>query len=383
MNELLGSALENFQQHFGRPPDAAAYAPGRVEMLGNHCDYNGGYVMAAAIDRGTIVTGTIEDSEAISLLALDFNRTAHFVSSSFVKETNNTWANYILGVVDQLHRAGVPVEGFKAVVTSTIPMGAGLSSSAAMEVATALLLKQLYPYEMDLMDVAKLCQRAENQFVGVNSGLLDQFSSAFGAPDNLLFLDCFTFEHEQLPLPRPGLCLVVCDSMASHSLVGGDYNTRRAECMEAAAHFGKDLLRHVSLEEFNARKDELPENQRKRAQHVLDECQRCLEARRALKEGNAERFGQLMYESHRSSRYLFENSTPELDFLVDTASTLPGCLGSRLTGGGWGGATVNLVEKSHADRFIEALSSAYKNYCGQIPTVFVSAISNGAHEIEL
>jgi galactokinase len=307
MTELLTNSTAHFRKHFDQQPQRAAYAPGRVEILGNHTDYNGGYVMSAAIDKGTVLTGTAIEGNKIDLFAADLKRAASFDVSSFQKNDTDSWANYVLGVVQQLQAAGIKVGGFKASIHSIIPLGAGLSSSAALEVATALLLKQLYPYEMNKMETALLCQRAENQFVGVSSGLLDQFSSVFGAPDNLLFLDCVTRENEQLGLPRHDLSLVICDSLAKHSLVGGDYNTRRGECMAAAAHFGKELLRDVTLEEFNARKHELPENQSKRAQHVIEENGRVLAARAGLKAGNAQLLGRLMSQSHHSSRYLFEN----------------------------------------------------------------------------
>ena len=185
MTDLLSSAIDSFTDRFVGQPAFAAYAPGRVEILGNHTDYNGGYVMSAAIDRGTILVGTPSDDDTIRLFAADLNRFAEYDSANFEREARNGWANYVLGVVQQLQKAGVDVRGFSAAVHSIIPMGAGLSSSAAMEVATAFLLKQAYPYTMDKMDIALLCQRAENQFVGVSSGLLDQFSSVFGAPDHL------------------------------------------------------------------------------------------------------------------------------------------------------------------------------------------------------
>jgi galactokinase len=378
-NNLLLESISRFRYHFGSDPTAAAYAPGRVEILGNHTDYNGGYVMAAAIDKGTVIVGNSAENSDIHLFASDLNRSAQYSAKGFVRDSRNSWSNYVLGVVEQLQKRENPVDGFRASIKSDVPIGAGLSSSAAMEVATALLLKQLYPYDLDKMSIAQLCQRAENEFVGVSSGLLDPFSSVFGEPYHLLFLDCVTHEHEQIPLPRHDLSLVICDSLAKHSLVGGDYNTRRAECMAAAAFFHKSLLRDVSVEEFDALKSELLDNERKRAQHILDENARVLAARVALKTGDADALGRLMTASHMSSRTLFENSTPELDFLVNTANALPGCLGSRLTGGGWGGATVNLVENVHVDEFKTKLAETYRTHTGKLPPIFVSAISDGAH----
>jgi len=384
MTDLLTRATARYCEFFNELPQKAAYAPGRVEILGNHTDYNGGYVMSAAIDRGTVLVGSAFNGQNnIRLLAADLEKSAEFPANEFERDSENAWASYVLGVVDELQKAGIDVGGFQASIHSIIPLGAGLSSSAALEVATAFLLKELYPYDLSKMEIARLCQRAENKFVGVSSGLLDQFSSVFGAPDHLLFLDCVTHEHEQLTLPRKDLALVICDSVAKHSLVGGDYNTRFAECMAAAKHFGKSLLRDVSSEEFEARKFELPENQRKRAQHVLDENRRVLLARAALRAGDANAVGSLMSQSHDSSRYLFENSTVELDFLVDTAQELPGCLGARLTGGGWGGATVNLVEQAAVDQFKEILAAKYREFSGKDAPVFVCAIADGAHALSI
>jgi galactokinase len=383
MTDLLSYTISRFQEHFDEAPEKAAYAPGRVEILGNHTDYNGGYVMSAAIDKGTVLVGSLDEFDQISLLATDLNRNAEFNVNLFERDARSTWANYVLGVVQQLQRSDINVRGFKAAIHSIIPLGAGLSSSAALEVASAYLLKQLFPFELSKMDVALLCQRAENQFVGVSSGLLDQFSSVFGAPNHLMFLDCRTLENAQLRLPREDLSLVICDSLAKHSLVGGEYNTRRAECMAASAFFGKELLRDVTIDEFNARKSELPDNQRKRAQHVIEENERVLQARQALVAGDAKLLGELMTASHQSSRYLFENSVPELDFLVDTARELPGCLGARLTGGGWGGATINLVEDAFVDQFSAALSEKYFEHSGRRAPVFVSTISDGAHFVSV
>ena len=255
---------------------------------------------------------------------------------------------------------GVPIGGFRAVLRSDVPAGAGLSSSAALEVATAFFLQQLFPYDMDPMEIARLCQRAENQFVGVNCGILDQFSSVFGRADGLLFLDCLTLEHNSVQMGRDDIAIVICDSAVKHALTGGDYNTRRAECMAAAAHFGKPLLREVTWEEFVAREGELPEHQRKRARHVLTEDQRVLAMREAITGTDEAPIGRLLAEGHASCRDLFENSTPEIDFLVDTAVTLDGCIGAKLTGGGWGGCTVNLVHAAAVPSFSQALAAHYK-----------------------
>ncbi|HEY3331318.1 MAG TPA: galactokinase [Capsulimonadaceae bacterium] len=383
MAEPLETASSLFVSRFGSAPTAAAEAPGRVEILGNHTDYNGGLVLAAAIDRVTAVVGSATDDGSIVLVAPDLDDEASFSVNDIKADDAHSWASYVLGVADQLKKAGVKVGGFKAVLVSNVPVGAGLSSSAALEVATALLLKQLYPYEMQKMEIAKLCQRAENQFVGVSSGLLDQFSSTFGAKDSLLFLDCQSFENRTVPISGGGVSLVICNSMKKHSLTSGHYNERRAECEEAAAHFGKSILRDVDPAKFEAGKSALPDNVRKRAEHVFGENQRVVDGIAAAQSGNLDGLGAAMSGSHESSRTLFENSIPELDFLVSTAKTLPGCYGARLTGGGWGGATVNLVADAQVESFSAAIAAKYKAHTGIDPTVFACGIGDGAHIVKI
>ncbi len=383
MNSTVDRAAQAFREHFGSPPTAAALAPGRVEIMGNHTDYNGGYVLPAALDRATAVVGAPVPGDEITLLAADFNRRAVFSARDIRKDPQNSWASYVLGVVDQLQQAGVAVGGFRAVIRSDVPTGAGLSSSAALEVATALFLKQLFPYEMEPMPLARLCQRAENQFVGVNSGILDQFSSMFGRADSLLFLDCLTLEHEAVQMGRDDIAIVICDSAVKHSLTAGDYNTRFAECMAAAKHFGKRLLREVSWEEFVAGEMELPSEQRKRARHVLSEDRRVLAMRDAIRGADAAPLGRLLAEGHASCRDLFENSTPEIDFLVDTAVGIEGCLGAKLTGGGWGGCTVNLVHQAAVSQFAEELAAHYKQSVGHDAHIYPCRAGQGAHAVEV
>lgn len=380
---MLEKAIERYKERFGNAPRAAAMAPGRVEVLGNHTDYNGGYVMSAAIERTTTVVGDGLGDDRIALVTANFGKEAAHSAAAIAPDPQNDWAGYVLGVADQLKKGGVAVGGFQAVIDSDVPVGSGLSSSAALEVSTALFLQQLFRFEMDKMEIAKLCQRAENQFVGVSSGLMDQFSSVFGRENSLLFLDCLTYEHETISLNRSDVELVICNSMVRHELTGGDYNTRRAECMAAAAHFGKKLLRDVPFGEFEARKNELPENERRRAEHVLNENRRVLDGRRAAARGDLRELGKLMAQSHASSRDLFENSTPELDFLVETALTLPGCYGARLTGGGWGGATINLVDSGEAESFRQELARRYREEIGIEPDVFVTGIGDGAKAVQL
>jgi galactokinase len=285
--------------------------------------------------------------------------------------------------VQQLQREGVTVGGFQAVIHSDVPGGAGLSSSAALEVATAFFLQQLFPFDRDPMQIARLCQKAENEFVGVPCGILDQFSSVFGVRDGLLFLDCLTLEHSAVKMGRDDIAIVVCDSNVKHALTSGDYATRHAECMAAAAHFGKPLLREVTWEEFLARENELPDNQRKRARHVLTEDKRVLAMREATQRGDLARMGELLAEGHASCRDLFENSTLEIDRLVSLAVRLPGCIGAKLTGGGWGGCTVNLVHAEAVPSFCRELAAQYKQQTGHDAHVYACRAAQGARAVKL
>lgn len=380
---IVDNAVAAYTRRFGAKPTAAALAPGRVEIMGNHTDYNGGFVLPAALDKGTVVTGSATGNDTITLQAADFRREASFPVKDFQNDPQNSWAGYVLGVVQQLQREGISIRGFNAIIHSDVPGGAGLSSSAALEVATAFFLQQLFPYDRDPMQIARLCQRAENEFVGVQCGILDQFSSVFGVQDGLLFLDCLTLEHSTVKMGRTDIAVVICDSAVKHALTGGDYNTRRAECMAAAAHFGKDLLRHVTWEEFIARENELPANQRKRARHVLSEDKRVLAMREAAQKGDPARMGELLAEGHASCRDLFENSTPEIDALVAIAATLPGCIGAKLTGGGWGGCTVNLVHAEAVPEFSRALASQYKEKTGYEAHVYASRAAQGARAVKV
>jgi len=380
---LIENAVAAYTRQFGSAPTAAAVAPGRVEIMGNHTDYNGGFVLPAALDKATAMVGAATGDSAIRIYAADFRREAVFSASNLQRDPHNSWASYVLGVVDQLQQLGVKIGGFQAVIHSDVPGGAGLSSSAALEVATAFFLKQLFPFDLGPMQIARLCQKAENEFVGVPCGILDQFSSVFGIDGGLLFLDCLTLEHSAVKMGRDDIAIVICDSNVKHAHAGGDYTTRRAECMAAAAHFGKQLLREVTWEEFIARENELPENQRKRAKHILTEDKRVLLMRDAAKAGDTARMGLLLAEGHASCRDLFENSTPEIDLLVVLASQIPGCIGAKMTGGGWGGCTVNLVYANAVPEFCRSLAARYKERTGNIASVYACRAAQGAHAVPL
>ena len=380
---LIESAVAAYSRRYGSVPTTAALAPGRVEIMGNHTDYNGGFVLPAALDKTTAIVGVATGSDAIKIYAADFRREAVSSAGDLQRDPHNSWASYVLGVVDQLKQLGIQIGGFQAVIHSDVPGGAGLSSSAALEVATALFLKQLFPFDLGPMEIARLCQKAENEFVGVPCGILDQFSSVFGIEDGLLFLDCLTLEHSAVKMGRDDIALVICDSNVKHAHAGGDYTTRRAECMAAAAYFGKQLLREVTWEEFEGGKSGLPENQRKRAAHILGEDARVLAMREAAKAGDTAQMGRLLAEGQASCRDLFENTSPEIDLLAELATALPGCIGAKMTGGGWGGCTINLVYADAVPEFCQALAASYKERTGNTASVYACRAAQGARAVSL
>lgn len=368
-----------------------ATAPGRVNLLGEHVDYNQGIVLPAAVDRRVKIHARRLSEPRVILHALDFSQQ---VEISLAPEALDarcdregkpllTWALYPAGVAWALLRSGYPIEGLEASYTSDIPVGAGLSSSAAVEVAFAILWQAMGGWSLSRMDLARLCQYAENAYVGVNCGLMDQFASAHGIAGHALCFDVRALTYESVPLPAD-VMLVIADSAVRRSLATSAYNERRAACEEAVERLrphlpGIQALRDVSVENFSRLAHLLPEVVRRRAQHVVDEIARVEHAVKALKRADVALFGQLMLEGHRSLRDLYEVSTPELDFLVDFAARQPGCWGARLTGAGFGGCTINLVQREWVEPFVRNLQEAYQREVGLNAEVYVCLASAGAH----
>jgi galactokinase len=355
--------------------EANAHAPGRVELLGNHTDYNEGVVLGAAIDRGINVAGSRRDDGIIQIRSDDFGK-VEIPLSELRPLTGDRWVNYALGVVRELIDLGVPVTGFHAEVTGNVPIGAGLSSSAAFELATALFLLKLFQRELAPLDIAKACQRAEHRYVGVQSGLLDQVIALFGRANHAVFFDCRSEKVLTLPFPL-GLALIVAESGKTRMLASGEYNLRREETSAAARALGVPALRDVTSADL-ARRSDLPDLVRRRAAHVVGENERVWRAVKLLEVGDGIGFGKLMNESHESSRQNFENSTPELDLLISIAQKLPRVLGARLTGAGFGGAIVVLCERSEADAIASELSRHYRGTTGITTDAFVCKIADGA-----
>lgn len=386
--DLKQQAIDLFRKSFSSEPKVLGIAPGRVELLGNHTDYNGGFVLSTALDRCTYVAAAPADVEGVEVTSSLYPNVERV--GRWQKNEKAPWTNYVVGVLKELDEAGVKLGGMRMAVVSSVPGGSGLSSSAALEVATAKAALALFPTrEFTKMELAQLCQRAENRFVGMNCGLLDQFSSTHGAEDSALFLDCMTLETRTFPFPHEKIAIILANSMTKHALVDGEYNKLREACMGAARALGKavgrdvKLLREISVEEFEQHKDALTEDQRKRAKHVLYENQRVLDGVSALEAHDLETFGSQLYGSHHSSRDDFGNSAKNLDVLVELAKTGPGIIGARLSGGGFGGCTVNLVDPQQADAFMAHLSEGFEKATGLKTQIHRCGIGDGARSMML
>ncbi len=387
--EVHDSVVAKFEKLFGAKPAVCAYAPGRIEVLGNHTDYNDGFVFSAAIDQGTFFAVSPAEDDTIQLFATDVRGGEMYstrLSEVAKVEKGATWANYPLGTFNWLFE-GEPakaLKGFKAVFGGNIPLGAGLSSSAALEMATVLALAKLYGIERDKTTLAKIGQKAEHTFAGCPCGLLDQASSLYGKAGALVKSDFRAYTFETVDM-GPSVAFMMVKSNARHALVDGAYASRRQACEDAAKYFAGVLkhpvthLRDVSAAEWILYRGGLPEDVARRAVHPIGEDERVLTGAKLLEKGDLAGFGALMFDSHESSRNWFENSCAELDTIVDTAKTIPEVLGARLSGGGFGGSCCLLVKPEAAEKISAAIVAAYRAAYGDEPECRLIKPSEGAH----
>ena len=386
--EVYDKVVAAFAAKFGGQPAKVAYAPGRIEVLGNHTDYNEGYVFSAAIDKGTFFAASPADDGKVTLVALDMDETyACDLAALAPVKSGATWANYVLGTFNWLFD-GQPAKagkGFRAVFAGNIPLGAGLSSSAALEVATALALGAVYGVEKDKTALAKICQKAENTWAGCPCGLLDQASSLYGKAGALVKSDFRSCQFENVDM-GPKVAFMMVKSNAKHALVDGAYASRRQACEEAAKYFagvlkkgGVTHLRDVTMAEWVLYRGGLAETTAKRAVHPIGEDERVLQGAALLEKGDLKGFGALMFDSHESSRNWFENSCEELDAIVDAAKAIPEVYGARLSGGGFGGSCCLLVDPSAADKISAAIVREYNAKFGDDPVCSLIQPSEGAH----
>jgi galactokinase len=404
---LVEDASARFEQRYGSAPRWIAAAPGRVNLIGEHVDYNDGYVLPMAIDRYCVIAAgktndefrmTNDESEVHSSFDIRHSSLAARIFSVAANEealislaapqrhsVPGHWSNYIVGVIAGCLARGMQLTEFNAVVESSVPYGGGLSSSASLEVATATLMEAMTGHMLDPIDKALLCQQAEHQYAGVPCGIMDQFASVVGQADHLMLLDCRSRDVERIPFADPSVTVLIVNSKVKHELAGGEYALRRGQCESAARKLGVRSLRDAELAQLELQRDRLDLHEFRRARHAISEIERTAAAAVAVKAGDWSHVGRLMDASHDSLRDDFEVSCRELDLLVDLARELGaagGVFGSRMTGGGFGGCTVSLVETARVGAIAQHIAEAYRAATAIEPTILRSRPARGAHIVE-
>ena len=373
-----------FTQKFGTEPSLVVQAPGRVNLIGEHTDYNDGFVLPMAIDRGLWLALRPREDDQVSVHSLDFGQTAVFHLNN-LEHTKSGWVEYLKGIAWALQENGYALRGWEGVMAGNVPKGAGLSSSAALELATARAFQQVSDFTWNAAQMARFSQLAENKWVGVNCGIMDQMISAAGQAGHALLIDCRSLDTQLVPLPPAldgsGTAVVILDTTTRRGLVDSAYNERRQQCEAAAAYFGVPALRDVSISQFLAEADNLDPLTRRRAKHVITENLRTLNAAKAMQNADAALLGQLMNESHISMRDDFEITNHELNVMVSIAQAQDGCFGARMTGGGFGGCAVALVHEEKVAGFVTAVSDQYHDQTGLGPKIYVCQPSDGASVI--
>lgn len=378
MNHVYGSSDEKIRFF---------QAPGRVNLIGEHIDYNGGYVFPAAIDKVSTVAVRRRQDSIIKLYATDLQYVVEADLNNLDQYKNIKWGNYQLGVIDQIIKKGIKIKGAEFIFDDKVPLGSGLSSSAAIEVVTAYAILQLYGYKMEKLDVALLCQKAEHEYVGVKCGIMDQFASAMGLKDNAMLLDCNSLQYEYIPIKLDNYSIIISNTNKKRSLGSSMYNKRRSECERALADMQKKFpekkyLCDFSYKEFISCADDIKDAECKnRAEHAVCENLRVLDSVKALRKNDISSFCKYLNLSHISLRDLYEVSCKELDVLVENAWMQKDVLGSRMTGAGFGGCTVSIVKSESVKEFIEDISKVYLEIIGHSASFYICNISDGVKEI--
>jgi galactokinase len=377
------SLIERFQARYRTRPRIFR-APGRVNLIGEHTDYNDGFVMPAAIDFSTWIAISKRNDRVLDAYSEQFTEAINLSLDALAPARRKHWSDFVRGVAALLQQARCEISGANLVLHGEVPLGAGLSSSAALEVSVALALLSISNCQLAPLEIAKVCQRAEHEYVGTRCGIMDQFIAVFGTSGHALLLDCRSLEYRLHPL-SPGVRLLLCNSMVKHEHAAGEYNQRRSDCeagVQALRQYLPNIraLRDVTLNELEQYKTELPPLVYQRCRHVITENSRVLEAGKALQSGDLVHFGELMYQSHTSLRDAYEVSCEELDLLVELASVCEGVYGARMTGGGFGGCTINLVRADSVDRVQRQIAEGYQLKTGRAPEIYVCAAAQGAGE---
>ena len=387
MNELIRNGIqEKFLNLFNEKP-LIVRSPGRVNIIGEHTDYNDGFVLPAAINKAIYLAITARTDEQVHLYSSEFNASFQTTLSQ-MRPAKEVWPNYILGVADQLVKRGYVIRGFNLVIDGDIPIGSGLSSSAAVECATAFALNALFDLNITKLDLALIAQKAEHEFAGVLCGIMDQFASVFGKKDQVIRLDCRSLEYEYVPLKLEGYQLLLLNTNVKHSLASSEYNTRRNQCERGVAlvkkhHPEVESLRDVTMDMLLRYVKDSDELIYRRCKYIIEENQRLLEGCEDLINGRIDYLGQKMFQSHEGLRREYEVSCPELDFLVDAVKNHPGVLGARMMGGGFGGCTINIVKENAVDQLVRELSRAYNEKMQKELTPIPAVIEEGTQVLEL
>lgn len=382
----LAALKHKFRELYDTSPQTITKGPGRIDLMGHHTDYNDGFVLPVAISFEVLAAGKLRDDKTIRAYSSNFDSMAEFSIDDIRFDEVTPWSNYLRGVLLYLREAGVELRGADVAIEGNVPVGSGLSSSAAIEMAVGTLFQTLLGFEMSGPDLALIGKKAENQFVGINTGIMDQFISRLGEKDHALFLDCRTLDYDLVPLDTGKTKIIICDSMKRRGLVDSEYNTRRAQCEEAVRILKGWLpniraLRDVSQADFDRCADRLPEVVRKRARHIISENERVLASRDALGQGRIADFARMMDESHDSARDDYETSCFELDAMADACRSVPGSLCSRLIGAGFGGANASLVLDESVEEFLRIVPERYREKTGIEPNLYVCTAEAGAGAI--
>ena len=381
MEYLIEQVTSEFASRF-KSTAKTIISPGRVNLIGEHTDYNNGFVLPAAIHKVIVLAMAPNGGQKVRVFSLDMGEYAEIDLSGELAEQDKHWAKYVKGVIAELRKDGFDPEGVDIVFGGDIPIGAGLSSSAALEGGLLLGFKTLFGFELSKKQMAQIGQRTEHNHVGVRCGIMDQFINIHGEEGNVLKLDCRSLEYELVPFRIENMKVVLCNSKVSHNLASSEYNVRRAQCEEGVStlkqyHPEVESLRDVSLQMLEEHKKELSEVVYRRCRFVVEENERVVEGAKDLAKGDVEAFGQKMFRSHRGLSEMYEVSCRELDVLVDIAKDLPGLYGSRMMGGGFGGCTINLVNEAHLPGFINVVTSEYNKRTGMDTEIYVTEVGGG------
>lgn len=379
-SELIKHIEDTFQQKFGTQPILIS-SPGRINLIGEHTDYNEGFVFPAAIDKGIVAAIQKSETSICTAYALDMQESYEFSLESIQAIPNGNWRNYVLGVVGEIQKKGIKLHAFNVVFAGDIPKGAGLSSSAALENSIVFGLNELFDLSLSKHEMILISQKAEHNYVGVRCGIMDQFASMFGIENHALLLDCRTQEAIPYPIDFKEFGIMLINTNVSHNLVDAEYNDRRSVCEKVAKLLKVSFLRDATEEGLKEMESEMSSDDYQKALYIIQENKRVLKAGEALRNYDIKEFGKLLYEAHHGAQYQFKISCPELDFLVEQAKSQPGVLGARMMGGGFGGCTINIVHKNTAETYADGISEKYYQKFGKHCSIYKVKLSQGTHLI--